>query len=617
MSSYVVLARRWRPRTFQALVGQGHVTRALTHALTTGRVPHAFLFSGIRGVGKTTLARLLAMCLDCEQGVSAEPCGQCTSCREVIAGNHPDVLEIDAASRTKVEQMREVLDMVGYSPAVSRFKVYILDEVHMLSSQSFNALLKTLEEPPVHVKFIFATTEPRKIPATILSRCQRYDLKRVSRDLLTTHLQAVLTQESIPFEQAGIEAVVRSAEGSVRDALSLLDQVIAHGAGAVRYEAVSDLLGLTDPESILHLLDGLLHGRGPEVLQAAGGFYNNGVEPDSLVRELLDATHRAAQIKLLGTSLPLDGPTAGLLGTVVADVSLEHLQMVYQVLLRGSQDLRIAEDALQALEMLLLRVAYLKPVPSLEKLLSSLPGRNLPAAGGPVARQMLPVQQETVGAAGVAPVVVREWPVTTVQASVAPRAPVAVHADPVETAVLPPVVHDVPVVVRDVPAVPVPAAPAVPVGRQPGTSRSVPTMAVRPLTSWEQLVSFVASEESGLALKLERLVVCPVFEADAIGLPRRIHLRLTSDVYGTPDLFKQLLGAFLADHGLSGVEITVEPVSNTPREDTLEERAVRLRHDHQTQLTERIHSHPLMQQLLARFQAELVRVEPIAGTVAG
>ncbi len=575
MSSYVVLARRWRPRTFAALVGQGHVTRALTHALTMGRVPHAFLFSGIRGVGKTTLARLLAMCLDCEQGVSAEPCGQCTSCREIIAGNHPDVLEIDAASRTKVEQMREVLDMVGYSPSVSRYKVYILDEVHMLSSQSFNALLKTLEEPPVHVKFIFATTEPRKIPATILSRCQRYDLKRVPRDLLTAHLHAVLEKEAIPFDLAGVEAVVRSAEGSVRDALSLLDQVIAHGAGAVRFEAVSDLLGLTDPESILKLLDALLRGRGPEALQGATDFYNNGVEPESLVKELLDATHRATQQKLMGATTSTDGTLSAVLSTLVAEISLEHLQMVYQVLLRGSQDLRIAEDALQALEMLLLRVAYLKPVPGLEKLLATLNDRGTPSSGGATVKE--------------APMAAKEVPVVRERSVAKEISPVRERSIDKEA----PVAKEIPI------------------------ARKGPVADLQPLTSWEQLVSFAAIEDKELAVKLERLVACPVFEVDARGLPSRLVLRLASDVYGTPDYFKQLLTAFLTGHGLPGVQITVDPVSDAPREDTLEETSARLRHAHRVRLTEKMGHHPVVRQVVSRFQAELVRVEPLVSTNAG
>ncbi|MBF0583903.1 MAG: DNA polymerase III subunit gamma/tau [Magnetococcales bacterium] len=549
-SSYVVLARRWRPRTFATLVGQGHVTQALAHALSTGRVPHAFLFSGIRGVGKTTLARLLAMCLDCEQGVSAEPCGHCISCREIVVGNHPDVFEIDAASRTKVEQMREVLDMVGYAPAVSRYKIYILDEVHMLSNQSFNALLKTLEEPPAHVKFIFATTEPRKIPATILSRCQRYDLKRVPRDLLTAHLNTVLQSEQVPFDPLGVEAVVRSAEGSVRDALSLLDQVIAHGAGEVRFEAVAELLGLTDPESIVRLLEHVLRGRGPEVLQGAAQFYNNGVEPESLVKELLDATHRATQQKLLGrlpTAVPVAEPaTPSPLDGLVEEITLEHFQMVYQVLLRGSQDLRIADDALQALEMLLLRVAYLKPVPSLEKLLSSLPGDQTHMSVGRHANQPSP---------------------------------------------------------PNVPSVPesLPEPPVIP--RQQ-------------LTSWQQLVSFAAGADSGLAAKLERMVSCPLYETGPDGRPSRIVLRLENDIY-TPDNFKQLLNSFLVEQGVQGVQVTVEAVSDAPKPETLAETALRSQKDRQLQLLEKVNSHPVMQKLIACFQAEVVRVEPLVQAALG
>lgn len=578
-SSYVVLARRWRPRTFASLVGQGHVTQALAHALKTGRIPHAFLFSGIRGVGKTTLARLLAMCLDCEQGVSAEPCGHCTSCREIIAGNHPDVLEIDAASRTKVEQMREVLDMVGYAPAVSRYKVYILDEVHMLSSQSFNALLKTLEEPPAHVKFIFATTEPRKIPATILSRCQRYDLKRVSRDLLTAHLITVLEAEAVPFDRLGVEAVVRSAEGSVRDALSLLDQVIAHGAGSVQFQAVAELLGLTDPETILKLLDDLLHGRGPEVLQGAADFYNNGVEPESLVKELLDATHRAAQQKLLGISPPASGEepaTSGRLNGIVTEISLEHLQMAYQVLLRGSQDLRIAEDALQALEMLLLRVAYLKPVPGLEKLLSTLQGRESFVQGqGPLARD----REE--------PVRVNRPPPVQDEQGGTQRGEQEVWQEPVAKQ-------------ASIPA------------------QSASRVSVQPLASWQQLVSFAARVESGLATKLERMVRCILFETGPDGGPRRIVLQLVNEIYGAPDLFKRMLDGFLTAQGLLGVAVHVEPVSDGPnKSETLAEAATRLQQEHQARLMEKMSSHPVMQTMMARFQAKLVRVEPIVQPTVG
>ncbi|MEO5347524.1 MAG: DNA polymerase III subunit gamma/tau, partial [Magnetococcus sp. YQC-9] len=378
MSSYVVLARRWRPRSFASLVGQQHVVQALRNAILTGRVPHAFLFSGTRGVGKTTLARILAMRLNCQESQGAEPCGQCDSCQEVIAGSHPDVLEIDAASRTKVEQMRELLELAPYAPASSPYKVFILDEIHMLSTQSFNALLKTLEEPPAHVKFIFATTEPRKIPATILSRCQRHDLKRVTSALLIDHLEGILRQEGIEWDADAVEAVVRAADGSVRDGLSLLDQVIAHGNGEVRYEAVRTLLGLTDLEAVERLLDQLLGGRGPEVLEALAHFHQAGVEPISLMRDLLDRVHRLTRDRVIAGSASGGGP------------GLEQLQMVYQTFLKGEGEIKQADQPAQALEMVLLRATYLKPIPELEKLIALL-------AGGPAVTQPVPKASNLTG----------------------------------------------------------------------------------------------------------------------------------------------------------------------------------------------------------------------------
>ncbi|MBF0127867.1 MAG: DNA polymerase III subunit gamma/tau, partial [Magnetococcales bacterium] len=362
MSSYVVLARRWRPKNFASLIGQNHVVQALQNAITSGRLPHALLFSGTRGVGKTTLARILAMRINCREAVGADPCGLCPSCAEVIAGSHPDVMEIDAASRTKVEQMRELLELAPYAPTSAPYKVFILDEIHMLSTQSFNALLKTLEEPPGHVKFIFATTEPRKIPATILSRCQRHDLKRVTVPILIKHLEEILAWEEIPWDEPGLQAVARAADGSVRDGLSLLDQVIAHGNGAVRFATVQTLLGLTDQAAVTTLLDALLQGRGEEVLQALERFHTGGVEPAALVRDLLEQLHQQTRERVLRPA-ERSFPT------------LEHLQMLYQTLLKGEWEVKNAERPAQALEMLLLRAAYLKPIPDLEKLIASLNGR--------------------------------------------------------------------------------------------------------------------------------------------------------------------------------------------------------------------------------------------------
>ncbi|MBF0427165.1 MAG: DNA polymerase III subunit gamma/tau, partial [Magnetococcales bacterium] len=374
MSAYLVLARKWRPQDFSGLIGQEHVARALGHALRSGRLAHAFLFTGIRGVGKTTLARILAMCLNCQEGTTATPCGTCDSCREIRAGNHPDVLEIDAASRTKVDQMREVLEMVRYTPAASRFKVYILDELHMLTTQSFNALLKTLEEPPAHVKFIGATTEPRRIPATILSRCQRYDLKRVGRTTMTEHLTTILRQEGIDWDAQGLAAVVRAADGSVRDALSLLDQAIAHGGGSVRFEQVRHLLGLTDQEAVVRLLAAIVAGTGTEVLRELESFFAGGMEPATLVNDLLTLLHQGTRARVLSrdAGTPNTSPGTDPPLPFLDALAMEHLQMLYQVLLRGRNDLLLAEAPYQALEMLLLRVTYLRQVPDLRLLLTRL-----------------------------------------------------------------------------------------------------------------------------------------------------------------------------------------------------------------------------------------------------
>ncbi|MGN7613028.1 DNA polymerase III subunit gamma/tau, partial [Magnetococcales bacterium HHB-1] len=343
--TYTVLARKWRPQKFDALVGQNHVTRALSHALKSGRVPHAFLFCGIRGVGKTTLARILAMCLNCESGVTATPCGECASCRDIATGDFPDVFEIDAASRTKVEQMREILDLVNYKPSSGRFKVYILDEIHMLSTHAFNALLKTLEEPPAHVKFIFATTEVAKIPATIVSRCQRFDLKRVSEPDLGDYFRYLLKEEGLSFDDEGVAAVASAADGSVRDGLSILEQVIAHGGGEIRFEALKDLLGLAEQEVITKLLSSMLGGQAEQMLDLLSTLHQNGGDASMVVNGLLETTHQLARAKVGGVK---NQPESAALQGLVTETSMEHLQMLYQTLLRGEEDIRRARRPMQA-----------------------------------------------------------------------------------------------------------------------------------------------------------------------------------------------------------------------------------------------------------------------------
>ena len=555
MSSYLVLARRWRPRSFDALIGQTHATRALRNALGSGRVSHAFLLTGIRGVGKTTLARLLAMCLNCETGVTPDPCGECGACREVIAGNHPDVFEIDAASRTKVEQMRELLDLVGFAPTSARYKVFILDEIHMLSTPSFNALLKTLEEPPAHVKFIFATTESRKIPATILSRCQRYDLKRVVPEVLTSHLTHILNKESFPFDAPGLAAVVRAAQGSVRDALSLLEQVIAHGDGAVRFEAVRDLLGMTDQDGVLTLLDHLLNGRGAEILEVTARFYQDGVDAEVLVNALLDRVHEATRQRVAGKGKEPPSPEAQRLYAITAPRSMEHLQMIYQVLFRGLQDLRQADDALPVLEMLLLRIAFLKPVPDLEKLLAQPPPGN------------------------------RSAPVRS-----APNRPAPNRPAPDRSA---------------------PNRPAPVVAEQHLTEKPPffsPPRVREKLTSWQQLLSSATERDPGLAMKLEQQVALVAFQPGHDDKPPEMTVRLKNDIFGPPQRVRQQLSAFLDTRGLELPRIVVEPASETPCPETDREKRDRKQKAHREQVRAEVEKHPVVRELAARFQAEVLHI---------
>src|SRR3954449_4958695 len=255
LMSYQVLARKWRPRDFESLVGQEHVVRALRHALEQKRLHHAYLFTGTRGVGKTTLARILAKCLNCETGVTPRPCGKCSACVEIDAGRFVDLLEVDAATNTKVDEMRQLLETAQYAPTKARYKVYVIDEVHMLSSSAFNAMLKTLEEPPEHLKFILATTDPQKIPVTVLSRCLQFNLKQMPVAAIATHLADVLAKEGIQHEKEALQLIGRAAAGSMRDALSLLDQAIAHGGGAIAADAVRDMLGAVDRSYLLRLLE--------------------------------------------------------------------------------------------------------------------------------------------------------------------------------------------------------------------------------------------------------------------------------------------------------------------------------------------------------------------------
>ncbi|MBU3823870.1 MAG: DNA polymerase III subunit gamma/tau [Candidatus Oceanisphaera merdipullorum] len=357
--NYQVLARKWRPQRFTEVVGQQHVLTALVNALSQGRLHHAYLFSGTRGVGKTSIARLLAKALNCDKGITPEPCGVCSSCVEIEQGRFVDLLEIDAASRTKVEDTRELLDNVQYQPARGRFKVYLIDEVHMLSRHSFNALLKTLEEPPPHVKFLLATTDPQKLPITILSRCLQFHLKSLTPELIDGQLQHILHQEHLPFEPEATAALARAADGSVRDALSLTDQALAFGNGEIRLSQVEAMLGNLNHNQLMSLVNALLSGDGAAMLAQVGELASMGPDYDHIHKELIGFWHQLALAQIVPAQPLL--PYASELNRLAPLISPEHIQLFYQICLQGRKDLPFAADGRAALEMTLLRSLAFQP----------------------------------------------------------------------------------------------------------------------------------------------------------------------------------------------------------------------------------------------------------------
>ena len=359
--SYLVLARKWRPRSFEELVGQDHVRRALTNALDSGRIHHAFLFTGTRGVGKTTIARIFAKSLNCERGVSSKPCGECGACRDIDAGRFVDLLEVDAASRTKVDDTRELLDNVQYAPARGRCKVYLIDEVHMLSTHSFNALLKTLEEPPPHVKFLLATTDPQKLPVTVLSRCLQFHLRRLPLAQIQERLAAIAQAEQVEFEPAALRAIARSAEGSMRDALSLLDQVLAFGGGRALESEVRALLGTLDRRHVEAILNALATADGAALMACVAQLDERAPDYDQALGELAAAIQRMALLQALSDLRGEDEEQDALLAGLAARFAPEDLQLLYQIAIMARRDLDFAPDARGGFEMALLRMLAFRP----------------------------------------------------------------------------------------------------------------------------------------------------------------------------------------------------------------------------------------------------------------
>ena len=359
--SYQVLARKWRPRDFASLVGQEHVVKALRHALAEQRLHHAYLFTGTRGVGKTTLARILAKCLNCETGITPDPCGKCSACVEIDGGRFPDLIEIDAATNTGIDEMRALQDNAAYVPVRGRFKVFVIDEVHMLSKQAFASMLKTLEEPPAHLKFILATTDPQKIPVTVLSRCLQFNLKQMPRAAIIGRLEKILPEEQVAFDAEALALLARAAAGSMRDALSLLDQAIAHGEGRLNAAGVREMLGTVDETYLLRLLEALAAGDGPALAAIAGEMQARSLAFDGALQDLASLLLRLTLAQTVPAALEEDMPERERIVALARALDPELVQLCYQIALQGREDLPLAPDEHAGFLMTLLRMLVFRP----------------------------------------------------------------------------------------------------------------------------------------------------------------------------------------------------------------------------------------------------------------
>jgi DNA polymerase III subunit gamma/tau len=383
---YRVLARKYRPQNFADLIGQDALVRTLTNAIQSGRIAQAYMLTGIRGVGKTTTARIIAKALNYKDGPTVAPTDDCTICKAISEDRHPDVLEMDAASHTGVDNMREILDGVRYAPTEARYKVYIIDEVHMLSKQAFNALLKTLEEPPSHVIFIFATTEIRKVPVTILSRCQRFDLRRIEGETLSNHYKKICGLENVEIDDEALTMITRAADGSVRDGLSLLDQAIAMSEGKVTAEQVRSMLGLADQSRVTDLLEKILKGEVKEVLEHLDHMYAHGAEPLVLVQDLLDQVHILTRFRAVPGENPqhlLAADQTERLQKMAGEASMPALARVWQMLLKGLQEVQQAPRPQTALEMLMIRICHMADMPDPADLLKKIQSGEMPSSPSP------------------------------------------------------------------------------------------------------------------------------------------------------------------------------------------------------------------------------------------
>jgi DNA polymerase-3 subunit gamma/tau len=565
--TYQVLARKWRPRDFSQMVGQGHVLRALVNALDTQRLHHAYLFTGTRGVGKTSIARVLAKALNCEQGVSSTPCGQCGSCREVEEGRFVDLIEVDAASRTKVDDTRDLLENVQYAPARGRFKVYLIDEVHMFSNSSFNALLKTLEEPPPHVKFLLATTDPKKLPITILSRCLQFNLKRLSAEQIREQLQKILDAEGMSAERGALDLIANAADGSMRDSLSLLDQAIAFTNGTLAAHEVASMLGTVGTGQVLPLVEALASGDGAALLSCARALAEFTPDFAQILGEMLSVLRRVAVCQALGEQAEtLEEDTA--VKALARTLNPEECQLFYQLGLHGRRDLPLAPEPLIGFEMALLRMLAFKPETGLS-----------PESSAPVGAQAVPVAAAPRAESRQAPVVP---PTPLAQADISARPPERQAA---------------------------PAAPAKPVKPQssPVAERAPPSPAGEGSTAdlpldWAATVAGL--QASGLVREFARHCAFLRMEGNVIELsltPQSENLRSERQVKALEQALCQALGRdvtlrFKRDGGAS---------AQTPAQALSEAEAAR-----QAAAARQIETDPNVLALQRQFGATIERVDP-------
>lgn len=585
------LARKWRPKNFHEVIGQKHVVTALTNGLDNNRLHHAFLLTGTRGVGKTTLARILAKSLNCEEGVSSHPCGVCSICQEVDQGRFVDLIEIDAASRTKVEDTREILDNVQYAPTRGRYKVYLIDEVHMLSNSSFNALLKTLEEPPEHVKFILATTDPQKLPVTVLSRCLRFHLKKIPATEITNHLSMIMDAEHISYSSKGLELIAKSGAGSMRDSLSLLDQGIAYTNGDLQFEPIQTMLGLMDDQYTLMILKALADLDQTALLQASKQVIASGADPFALLEALIDAFHQLTLLQIDSSFIDLDDTHQEEWLSLSEQMLAEDLQLYYQIALHGRKDLEMHPEPLMGLEMTLLRMLLFTPDSN-----HSAPARKVApkaAAHTQVAHSSSvakPSFANILNEVQTEPTAERIMPAPVVEPTIEPIVEVAAT---VEEEIIPPWIDDEvnessPIVMEKISAEPVECI-----------ENAQSLIALNNNEEWLEIVRNL--EITGLSLGIVRNLVFESFDGHLLTLKRS----QSDHAFNIPDAEKNIaeaVGKILS----SDIQCKIAAVEFEMVEDDFNHRADKELHAKKVDALVQIKNDPVVQLLVTECQANVI-----------